>query len=168
MQISEREKMFLVFGLGFLLVLGGVYGLRFVQGFIQELDNSFNSISRENQEILALAEEYQSLKKVKNSNSDAQLNNMVPYIENLLNQLSLRKQVRNLSPRDSIVDSKYVKKTVSISFREVSSKDFLKLVQRIEADRSNLLKIDSLTARPIAKKTGFYNVNLEIAGFKKR
>lgn len=168
MQISEREKAFLGFGAVFLVGLGLVTGFRFLQGFIQELDQSFNSISRENQEITALAQEYQNLKNVKSVGDDSQLNNMVPYIENMLNQLSLREKVRNLSPRDSVIDGKYVKKTVTISFREVSSRDFLSLVQRIESDRRNLLKVDSLTARPISKKTGFYNVNLEIAGFKKR
>jgi hypothetical protein len=97
-----------------------------------------------------------------------QLDNMLSSIETMLKNIGLREKVGSLTPTDTIVQEKYLKREVKLSIKESPANLVLDFIRQVEQSVQTLYKIESFSYRPVLKKPGIYDFTLQISAFQRK
>ncbi len=166
MQLTQREKYFLLAGAlffaGLLIFYVGKSSLRYVVS----VDERLSELMDERESIEELGREYRRLQSLK-SGGQLDLEPMVPQVETLLQRYGLL-DIARLSPSDSIIENKYLKRQVTIDFREVPAMQLLQFVKAIEDNAGIPMTIEQFSERPVVKKPGIYSVSMKISAFQNK
>lgn len=135
--------------------------------YIAEIEERSASAEKDTMRIEQLGREYQVLQAMKTGDSQ-QLDNMLSSIEQMLKTIGLREKVGTLTPTDTVVQDKYLKREVKVSIRESSANLVLDFIRQIEQSVQTLYKIESFSYRPVLKKPGLYDFTVQISGFQKK
>lgn len=166
MQLSIREKYFVAGGAVFLIILIFVLGFRSLRAKYNEMDSRIITLQDDISNLKRMGELYQKYKSMKISNMNQTLDNMVPYLENLLNQYGLKDKA-NIQPSRQNMEDKFMKKKVRINILKSGAKSVMQFIHQVENNSTNIYRIDSFRSRPVFKKDGFYNFTIEIIGYEK-
>lgn len=167
MQITTREKYFIIFGSVFILA-GLIYlGAREFRLYYDKRAGKLENFEEENRLIEDLGRKYRLLLSYKSSGSSRRLNRMVAEIEQLVNSTGLRDFMTSLTPRENTIEGGYRKKTVTVIFRRTPARPVLAFIKSIEQNNRGLFRIDSFRSAPVSQKPGIYNFTIQIAGFEK-
>ena len=169
MQISQREKLFLMGGGVSLLVLGIFY--LFFQ-FNLKLKNieakKMDSLNDKNK-LQQLSIEYQQLKSISKEIKASNLGlDLTAEMENLLSTSNLPGNKFFLKPYRKEIEKQYIKDEVRITLPEVTAKDLLTIIQSVENNPQALLNIDYFQVRPLKKKEGYYTASLTVVSYKNK
>jgi len=158
--LSPREKSYLVIMVVF---------LSFVALFLtfRRINQYFADLAERSESAETRGREYQLLQSIKTGEGQ-QLDSMLPTIEGLLKNLQLRDKIGNLTSSDTTVQEKYLKREVKISIREVPAAAVLDFIRQVEQSTMNLYKIEQFAYRPVLKKPGIYDFNLNISAFQRK
>ncbi|MDH5717743.1 MAG: hypothetical protein OEZ22_08895 [Spirochaetia bacterium] len=166
MQLTTREKIFIIAGGGILFLLLSFLGIKAIRQNILDIDVQIEALKKEEKILEDLGLEYQKLQGFK-SDSPANIDNMVPRIEGILTNLGL-KPIATLSSSDNPIENKFIKRQLNITFRETEAEQIMQFIKQIENDPSSPYKIEEFTARKIGRKPGMYYFNIKVAGYKKK
>ncbi|HNA78604.1 MAG TPA: hypothetical protein PKY99_04095, partial [Turneriella sp.] len=97
-----------------------------------------------------------------------QLDNMLSSIETMLKNIGLREKVGSLTPTDTIVQEKYLKREVKVSIKESPANLVLDFIRQVEQSVQTLYKVESFSYRPVLKKPGIYDFTVQISGFQRK
>ncbi len=165
--LNPRERTYLMLmGVFFLFLILFFSGRAFFR-YIAEIEERSASAEKDTMRIEQLGREYQVLQAMKTGDSQ-QLDNMLSSIEQMLKTIGLREKVGTLTPTDTVVQDKYLKREVKVSIRESSANLVLDFIRQIEQSVQTLYKIESFSYRPVLKKPGLYDFTVQISGFQKK
>lgn len=156
----------MLMGVFFLFLILFFSGRAFFR-YIAEIEERSASAEKDTMRIEQLGREYQVLQAMKTGDSQ-QLDNMLSSIEQMLKTIGLREKVGTLTPTDTVVQDKYLKREVKVSIRESSANLVLDFIRQIEQSVQTLYKIESFSYRPVLKKPGLYDFTVQISGFQKK
>lgn len=166
MQFSLREKYFIAGGIIFLIILLFALGFRSLRSKYNAMDEQILSLQKDISTLKKMGELYQKYKNMKISNMNQTLDNMVPYLENQLNQYSLKDKA-NIQPSRQNLEDKFMKKKVRINIVKSNAKDVMQFIHQVENNSANIYRIDSFRSRPVFQQNGLYNFTIEIIGYEK-
>lgn len=166
MQITQREKYFLLAGALFFVGLLAFFVIKNSADYLISIDEKLADLQYEEETIEKLGMEFQQLQSLK-SGGQMNLEPMVPQIETILQRFGLLDLAR-LSPSDSIIENKYLKRQVSIEFREAPAMQILQFIKAIEDNAGIPMTIEEFSERPIVKKPGIYWVSMKISAFQNK
>lgn len=165
--LSARERTYLMaLAIFAVLVLLFFMGRSFAR-YMTDLRERTDSAERDTVQIENLGRQFQILQAMKTGDSQ-QLDNMLSSIETMLKNIGLRDKVGSLTPTDTIVQEKYLKREVKVSIKESPANLVLDFIRQIEQSVQTLYKIESFSYRPVLKKPGIYDFTLQISGFQKK
>lgn len=166
MQLTRRERVLLVVAaitLGAFLVLMGV---RYIGSNVLAMEAEIDQIHKSELELESLGEEYARLKKMKFSQKGV-VESMVTQIEEMLRRFGVYERAR-MKTSDTTIESKYLKRLVTIEISEITSQEMLQLIKGIESNSTITLVIENYYTRPISKKPGFYWMRLTVAAMQNK
>lgn len=167
-KLSERERLFVIIGgvllLGMLLFLGVRSLLNSMEGISSESSSLEESLLK----IKRAGREYKILQNYRAGGTGSTLEAMVPFLENLVNSRNLRDRLSGMTPRDNDVEKEYTKRSVSMSFRNLTGQEIMGLIKEIENNSSALYQVESFSVHSVSKKIGYFNANFTIAAFQKK
>lgn len=165
--LSARERTYLLaLAIFAVLVLFFFMGRSFAR-YMTDLRERTDSAERDTVQIENLGRQFQILQAMKTGDSQ-QLDNMLSSIETMLKNIGLRDKVGSLTPTDTIVQDKYLKREVKVSIKESPANLVLDFIRQIEQSVQTLYKIESFSYRPVLKKPGIYDFTIQISGFQKK
>lgn len=165
--LSPRERTYIMLLGVFFILLGMFFAGRSFARYMSDLSERSDSAERDTLEIERLGRQYQLLLGMKTGDSQ-QLDNMLSSIESMLKAIGLRDKVGSLTPTDTIVQEKYLKREVKVSIKESPANQVLDFIRQIEQSTQTLYKVESFNYRPVLKKPGIYDFNVQISGFQRR
>ncbi len=166
MQLNIREKYFIASGIIFLLMLTFVLGFRAIRGKYRSMDETIIELQQTTGKLERMGQLYLKYKSMKIVNMNQKLDNMVPYLEESLDQTGLKDKA-NIQPNRQSLENKIMKKSVRINIIKSDARKVLLFIQQIENSTSNIYKIDSFLSRPVFQGNGLYNFTIEIIGYEK-
>jgi type II secretory pathway component PulM len=165
--LNARERTYLMLLGVFMLFLGVFFAGRSFARYMTDLSERSESAERDTMQIENLGRQYQLLQAMKTGDSQ-QLDNMLSSIETMLKTIGLRERVGSLTPTDTIVQDKYLKREVKVSIRESSANQVLDFIRQIEQSTQTLYKVENFSYRPVLKKPGIYDFTVQISGFQRK
>jgi len=165
--LNPRERSYVIILGVFVVFLGFFFAGRSFLRYMNDISERSESAERDTIKIENLGREYQLLQATKSSDSQ-QIDGMLPAIEAMLKAIGLREKVGTLTYTDTPVQEKYIKREVKVSIRESSATQVMDFVRQIEQSTQTLYRIDNFTFRPVLKKPGIYDFNMQISGFQKK
>lgn len=166
MEITNRERKFIVVGLGFFVCMILFFAFDYIKTNILSIDDKIKNALLEEKRLEYMGHEYKKLASLRSSEK-IDLEPMIPQIESLLQKYGVRNNA-TFHPSDSVIENKYVKRLVSIDFREIDSTSLLSIIREIE-DHSNIpYFIEFFQYSELSTKPGLYRVSLKIAAFKNK
>jgi len=165
--LNPREKTYVLILATFALVMALFFAGRKFSRYMTDIRERSDSAERDTVQIENLGRQYQLLQAMKTGDSQ-QLDNMMSSIESMLKTIGLREKVGSLTPTDTTVQDKYLKREVRLSIKESGANQVLDFMRQIEQSTQTLYKIESFSYRPVLKKAGIYDFQLTISGFQKK
>ncbi len=165
--LNARERTYVMLLGVFLLFLGIFFSGRSFARYMTDLRDRSESAERDTLQIENLGRQYQLLQAMKTGDSQ-QLDNMLSSIEAMLKTIGLRDRVGSLTPTDTIVQEKYLKREVKVSIKESAANQVLDFIRQIEQSTQTLYKVESFSYRPVLKKPGIYDFTVQISGFQRK
>jgi len=165
--LNPRERTYLIVLGVFVLFLAIFFAGRSFAAYMTDLRERTDSAERDTVQIESLGREYQVLQAMKTGDSQ-QLDNMLSSIETMLKTTGLREKVGSLTPTDTIVQEKYLKREVKVSIKESPANLVLDFIRQVEQSVQTLYKIESFSYRPVLKKPGIYDFTVQISGFQRK
>jgi len=165
--LNPRERTYLIVLGVFVLFLAIFFAGRSFAAYMTDLRERTDSAERDTVQIENLGREYQVLQAMKTGDSQ-QLDNMLSSIETMLKTIGLREKVGSLTPTDTIVQEKYLKREVKVSIKESPANLVLDFIRQVEQSVQTLYKIESFSYRPVLKKPGIYDFTVQISGFQRK
>ncbi len=166
MTLTRREKMLIAVAAVFLLAVG----LYFLSGSLGNMLRSAEDREKEYEKQIAelqrLGQEFAFLTSLRSSSTEQSLDGMVPFVEAMLSTRGIR-EIAELSSNDATVENLYLRRTVTVSFREVTPGSVLEFIGDIEASPA-LYRLESFRSNEILKKPGFYRIALTISAYQKK
>ncbi|MBV6494372.1 MAG: hypothetical protein LDLANPLL_02405 [Turneriella sp.] len=165
--LSSRERTYLII-LGIFAVLIALFlSARSFANYMSSLSERSQNAESNTSRLESLGREFQMLQAMRTGESQ-QLDNMLSTIETMLKTIGLREKVGSLTPTDTVVQDKYVKREVKVTIKESPANLVLDFIRQIEQNTQTLYKVESFNFRPVLKKTGVYDFNISISGFEKK
>ena len=165
--LNPRERTYVIM-LGIFAGLLGVFFMgRSFARYMTSISERSESAERDTMQIEVLGRRYQVLQAMKTGDSQ-QLDNMLSSIETMLKNIGLRDKVGSLTPTDTTVQDKYLKREVKVSIKESPANQVLDFVRQIEQSTQTLYKVESFSYRPVLKEPGIYDFNIQISGFQRK
>lgn len=165
--LNPRERTYVMLLGVFAAFLGIFFAGRSFARYMNDLSERSDSSERDTLQIENLGRQYQLLQAMKTGDSQ-QLDNMLSSIEALLKNIGLRDKVGSLTPTDTVVQDKYLKREVKVSIKESPANQVLDFIRQIEQSTQTLYKVESMSYRPVLKKPGFYDFSIQISGFQRK
>jgi|GEM_PF-2411672 len=165
--LNPRERTYVMLLGVFAAFLGIFFAGRSFARYMNDLSERSDSAERDTLQIENLGRQYQLLQAMKTGDSQ-QLDNMLSSIEALLKNIGLRDKVGSLTPTDTVVQDKYLKREVKVSIKESPANQVLDFIRQIEQSTQTLYKVESMSYRPVLKKPGFYDFSIQISGFQRK
>lgn len=165
--LNPRERTYLMILGVFALFLGVFFAGRSFAAYMADLRERTDSAERDTVQIENLGRQFQVLQAMKTGDSQ-QLDNMLSSIETMLKTIGLREKVGSLTPTDTIVQEKYLKREVKVSIKESPANLVLDFVRQVEQSVQTLYKVESFSYRPVLKKPGIYDFTVQISGFQRK
>ncbi|MDH4199201.1 MAG: hypothetical protein OEV66_02380 [Spirochaetia bacterium] len=166
MQLTDREKKLIIAGSAFFIILVVYFGVSFVKEDILSIDEKIRQSSFEDNNLINLGKEYKKLASLR-SMEKVDIEPMVPQIESMLQKYGVRNNA-TLLPTDSVIENKFIKRQVSIDFKEIDSASILNIVKEIEESSSIPYSIEFFQSSEITSKPGLYRISLKVAAFKNK
>lgn len=167
MQLTNRERSFIIAGGVLLVIMLSFYGFRVLNKKVEALNTELEEARNMGATLQNLGQEYQLLKSFKQGGAGQNLNNMMPAIEAQLQNLQLR-ETASIVPSENAIEENFQKKTVSITLKEAPARAVLQFIQQVESQSNSLYKIEHFSARPLRKPQGMYSFSIKIAAFEKK
>ncbi len=168
-QISNREKLFIIWGFFALVFIAIFYVVLEFRSELQILEEKKINALNDKSKLHQLSIEYQ---KLKNISKDIKSNNLgidlTTEVENLLRQSNIPNNQFFLKPSSRDIEKKIIKDEVRITLPEIPARSLLSIVQSIENNAKALLNIDYFQARPLQKKKGYYTASLTVVSYKNK
>jgi type II secretory pathway component PulM len=165
--LNPRERSYVIILGIFAVLLSFFFAGRSFARYMQDISERSDSAERDTLEIENLGRQFQLLQAMKTGDSQ-QLDNMLSSIEAMLKAIGLREKVGSLTPTDTVVQEKYLKREVKVSIKESSASQVLDFIRQIEQSTQTLYKVESMSYRPVLKKPGFYDFSIQISGFQRK
>jgi len=165
--LNARERTYVMILGGFMVILGFFMAGRAFARYMSDLSERSDFAERDTLRLEGLGRQYQLLQAMRTGDSQ-QLDNMLSTIESMLKAIGLREKVGSLTPTDTTVQEKYLKREVKVSIKESPADLVLNFVRQIEQSTQTLYKVESFTYRPVLKKPGIYDFNVQISGFQRK
>lgn len=165
--LNPRERTYLMILGVFALFLGIFFAGRSFAAYMTDLRERTDSAERDTVQIENLGRQFQVLQAMKTGDSQ-QLDNMLSSIETMLKNIGLREKVGSLTPTDTIVQEKYLKREVKVSIKESPANLVLDFIRQVEQSVQTLYKVESFSYRPVLKKPGIYDFTVQISGFQRK
>lgn len=165
--LNPRERNYVVLLGVFLIFLGIFFMGRNFMRYMNDLSERSESAERDTIKVENFGREYQLLQATKSSDSQ-QIDGMLPAIEAMLKAIGLREKVGTLTYTDTPIQEKYIKREVKVSIRESAANQVMDFLRQVEQSTQTLYRIDNFTFRPVLKKPGIYDFNMQISGFQKK
>lgn len=165
--LNPRERTYVMLLGIFAVVIGIFFAGRSFARYMNDLSERSDSAERDTLQIENLGRQYQLLQAMKTGDSQ-QLDNMLSSIETLLKNIGLRDKVGSLTPTDTVVQDKYLKREVKVSIKESPANQVLDFIRQIEQSTQTLYKVESMSYRPVLKKPGIYDFSIQISGFQRK
>jgi len=164
--LTTREKTLLLFGAAFLVLLLGTLGYKKFLAGRTSYSEKIGQIESDSDLITSYGKEYQVLSGLrKGQNID--LAPMTGYIESLLQRFAMKERV-TVVPNDTVIEKRFIKKTVSINWKEIKSESILLFIKEIEDNQSIPMTIEYFNSRPLLRTPGYYTVSMKIAAYKNK
>ena len=109
--LQPRERTYVMLLGAFVVVLGLFFSGRSFARYMTDIRERSDSAERDTLQIENLGRQYQLLQAMRTGDSQ-QLDNMLSSIETMLKTIGLRDKVGSLTPTDTIVQEKYLKREV--------------------------------------------------------
>ncbi len=165
-KLTEREIKMLFIGGGFIISVLLFYGFLTLRKSFDNIREKKSNLLYERKMIQDAGQEYKLLQALASSVGKQSSNkDIVPDIEILLERNGLKDKAFSISPSKRVIENKYMKNLVSISFKEVTAKDILSFVKDVEEYKQAFLKVDYFRSRPLYRKKGLYNCTIKVATF---
>ena len=165
--LNPRERTYVMLLGIFAVVIGIFFAGRSFARYMNDLSERSDSAERDTLQIENLGRQYQLLQAMRTGDSQ-QLDNMLSSIETMLKTIGLRDKVGSLTPTDTIVQEKYLKREVKVSIKESPANQVLDFIRQIEQSTQTLYKVESFNYRPVLKKPGIYDFSVQISGFQRK
>lgn len=165
--LNPRERSYLALLGIFMGLLGMFFAGRGFAGYMSDLSERSESAERDTLQIENLGRQFQVLQAMKTGDAQ-QLDNMLSSIETMLKNIGLREKVGSLTPTDTIVQEKYLKREVKVSIKESPANLVLDFIRQIEQSVQTLYKVENFSYRPVLKKPGIYDFTVQISGFQRK
>ncbi|MCX7632580.1 MAG: type II secretion system protein M [Turneriella sp.] len=165
--LSPRERIYLMVLAVFLVLVATFFTARSFTRYMRDLNERSNSAERDTMQIEQLGRQYQMLQAMRTGDSQ-QLDNMLSNIETMLRNTGLRDKIGSLTPTDTVVQDKYLKREVKLTIRESPANLVLDFIRQVEQSVQILYKIENFSFRPVLKKPGIYDFTLQISAFQKK
>lgn len=151
----------------FILFLGVFFAGRSFAAYMTDLRERTDSAERDTLQIENLGRQFQVLQAMKTGDTQ-QIDNMLSSIETMLKNLGLREKVGSLTPTDTVVQEKYLKREVKVSIKESPATPVLDFIRQVEQSVQTLYKVESFSYRPVLKKPGIYDFTVQISAFQRK
>ncbi|MCB1148235.1 MAG: hypothetical protein KDK41_08485 [Leptospiraceae bacterium] len=168
MNLNQREKLFIIGGAVILIMMLAFLSGRYLLRQFSSLEEESISVEESLNQIRTAGIEYRLLQNYRAGGTSSAMENMVPFLENLINSAGIRDRLAGMSPRDTDIEKQYVKRSVFLTFRDIGSRELLELLKQIETNTSALYQVESFSVRPVIKKPGIFNASLTVAAFQKK
>lgn len=165
--LSARERTYLMVLVVFIAVVLVFFLGRSFAHYMADLRERTDSAERDTLQIENLGRQFQVLQAMKTGDAQ-QLDNMLSSIETMLKNIGLRDKVGSLTPTDTIVQDKYLKREVKVSIKESPANLVLDFIRQVEQSVQTLYKIENFSYRPVLKKPGIYDFTVQISGFQRK
>lgn len=166
MNITDREKKFVIAGIIFIIILMLFYGASYVKNNIFSVDEKIKQSSIEDASLLQYGREYRKLSALRTMEK-VDLDPMIPQIEALLQKYGVRNNA-SLQPTDSVIENKFIKRLVSIDFREIDAASLLNIIRELEDHNTIPYSIEFFQSGQVGNKPGVYRASMKIAAFKNK
>jgi hypothetical protein len=165
--LNPRERSYVIILVAFAAIMGLFFAGRSFARYMNDISERSDSAERDTLQIENLGRQYQLLQAMRTGDSQ-QLDNMLSSIETMLKTIGLRDKVGSLTPTDTTVQEKYLKREVKVSIKESPANQVLDFIRQIEQSTQTLYKVESFSYRPVLKKPGIYDFSVQISGFQRK
>ncbi|MDH4261614.1 MAG: hypothetical protein OEV78_01065 [Spirochaetia bacterium] len=166
MNFTLREKRFIFAGLIFLFILIIYFSFNYLNDHIFSLDAKIKEAQIDEANMIQYGKEFKKLAVLRTSDK-IDLDPMIPQIESLLQKYGVRNNA-TLQPSDSIIENKFLKRLVSIEFKEIDASSILNIIRELEDHNTIPYTIEYFQTVPITNKAGIYRISMKIAAFKNK
>jgi len=165
-KITNRERKFIIAGLIFFVLLAVFFIVNYMRENIFSIDSKIKQAEIDRANLLQYGKEFRKLSILRSADK-IDLDPMVPQIESLLQKYGVRNNA-TLTPNDTVLENKFLKRLVSIEFKEIDAASLLNVIKEVEDQNTIPYSVEFFQSVPVGNKPGVYRVSMKIAAFKNK
>lgn len=166
-QLNEREKVFVIGGIVFLLFIGIYLIVQRGYQIRSELSDLVVETASQGQDLDRIISDYNYYRALKSGGQDEDVSEMYSKLDQILLRYGLKDKVSSMKDTSNTIRKEYTQVTIDVTLRSVPLTDIIRLIYDIEKNKQINAKVDYLDYRKPFQDKEVYDVSMKISTFKK-
>lgn len=164
-KLNERERLFVLGGLGFVLLIGLLLGSFSLYKYRTNLTETLLDTNSQFTELEKIIRDYNYYRSIKSSEEE-NINQLVAKLEQIMKRHNLK--TNTLEKSQTVIMERYNKTIIDVTMTSVKLEDVMHLIYDIEVNKQMNSKVEVLEFRKPLPGKEVYDVTIRFSSYSKK